>query len=57
MVSVVRAFNIIPASSIASESLFSIAGYVKRKHRSFLASNTLRYTMILRDHDIVNGLV
>ncbi|CAF1266803.1 unnamed protein product [Rotaria sordida] len=57
MAALVRAFNIIPASSVASESLFSIAGYVKRKHRSSLASDTLRHSMVLRDCDIVAGLI
>ncbi|CAF2049764.1 unnamed protein product [Rotaria magnacalcarata] len=57
LAALVRAYNIRPASSVASESLFSIAGYVQRKQRSSLASNTLRYSMVLRDRDILATLV
>lgn len=57
MTSLVRSYNIRPASSVASESLFSIAGYVQRKHRSSLASDTLRYSMILRDRDVLVNLI
>lgn len=57
LAALVRAYNIRPASSVASESLFSVAGYVQRKQRSSLASNTLRYSMVLRDRDILATLV
>ncbi|CAF2093275.1 unnamed protein product, partial [Rotaria magnacalcarata] len=56
LVSIVRSCNIGPASSVASESLFSISGYVQRKQRSSLASDTLRYSMVLRDRDILADL-
>lgn len=57
LAALVRAFNMRPASSVASESLFSVAGYVQRKQRSSLASKTLRYSMVLRDRDILATLV
>ena len=57
MVALVRAFNIRPASSVASESLFSVARYVQRKQRSSLSGNTLHYSMVLRDRNILADLV
>lgn len=56
MASLARSYNIAPASSVASESLFSIAGYVQRKHRSSLAANTLRYSMVLRDRNVLASI-
>jgi hypothetical protein len=41
-------YSIIPATSVASESAFSIAGYIDRKQRSSLSSTTLRYLMLLK---------
>lgn len=38
LASVVRNVNIIPATSVASESAFSLANYVQRKERSSLSS-------------------
>ena len=55
--SLVRAYNVRPATSVASESLFSVAGYVQRKQRSSLAPETLRYSLILRDQAILATLV
>lgn len=55
--SVVRKTNIIPATSVASESAFSIAGYVNRKERSGLSSKNLRYSMLLRDENRINLLL
>lgn len=52
----VRSFNVRPATSVASESLFSVAGYVQRKQRSSLAPETLRYSLILRDQKILSTL-
>ena len=57
LAALVRAYNIRPTASVASESLFSIAGYVQRKHRSSLVSNTLRYSMVLRDRADLAALV
>ncbi|CAF4842072.1 unnamed protein product [Rotaria socialis] len=57
LAALVRAYNIRSVSSVASESLFSIAGYVQRKRRSSLASNTLYYSMVLRDQDILPTLI
>ena len=41
--------NIIPATSVASESIFSIAGYITRKQRSSLSSKSLRQLMVLKE--------
>jgi hypothetical protein len=57
MIDLVRAFNMRPATSVASEGLFSTAGYVQRKHRASLAPKTLKYTMILRDQTILSDLL
>ena len=43
----------IQASSVASESAFSIANYVKRKERSALSAENLRYSMFLREKQII----
>lgn len=45
----VKSYSIIPASSVASESAFSIANYIQRKERSNLSSKMLQYSMILRE--------
>lgn len=46
--SFVRRCSVIPATSIASESAFSIAGYIQRKQRASLSPSTLRYLMLLK---------
>ncbi|CAF4960902.1 unnamed protein product, partial [Rotaria sp. Silwood1] len=48
LTSFVRRYSIIPATSVASESAFSVAGYVQRKQRSSLSPTTLRYLMLLK---------
>lgn len=52
----VRRINAIPSTSVASESLFSVASYLNRKHRSSLSSQTLRYLLVLKDRSIVENL-
>ena len=44
----VKLYNCISATSVSSESAFSIAGYYQRKVRSSLSSTALRHSMILR---------
>lgn len=44
-----RRYCIIAATSVASESAFSVAGYLQRKQRASLAPKTLRSCMLLRD--------
>jgi hypothetical protein len=57
LAALVRSFNIRPASSVPSESLFSVAAYVNRKQRCSLSPDALRYSMILRDADLVSTLL
>ncbi|CAF1506058.1 unnamed protein product [Rotaria magnacalcarata] len=45
----VKKYNCIPATSVPSESAFSIAGYLQRKARSSLSSTALGYSMILSE--------
>ena len=52
----VRRVNIIPATSVASESLFSIASFLNRKQRSSLSSRTLRYLLVLKDRHLIDKL-
>ena len=52
-----KSYNMRPATSVASESLFSIANYVQNKHRSSLAPTTLKYSMVLRDREAIAHLV
>ena len=49
LVSLVRKYCIIQATSVASESIFRIANYVGRKERASLSSRNLRFSMILRE--------
>jgi len=53
----VRSFNIRPMSSVPSESLFSVASYINRKQRSSMSPEAVRYSVILRDADIVKTLL
>jgi len=48
LASYARRYNCIPTTSVASESAFSVAGYVDRKQRSSLSTTTLRYLMLLK---------
>jgi hypothetical protein len=54
--SLMRKDCMIQASSVASESAFSIANYVKRKERSALSAESLRYSMFLREKLIIEKL-
>ena len=47
--SLVRKYCMIQASSVASESAFSIANYIQRKERSSLSAENLRYSIFLRE--------
>ena len=57
LANLVRSFNIRPVTSVASESLFSMAGYVNRKQRCSLSPDMLRYSMLLLDEDVVASLL
>lgn len=48
--------NIIPATSVASESVFSVAGYVARKQRASLSSTSLRELMVLKESHRLDSL-
>ncbi|CAF1428545.1 unnamed protein product [Adineta steineri] len=46
-----KRYNCIPASSVPSESAFSLAGHVHRKARSSLSSTAIRYSMV--PHELI----
>jgi hypothetical protein len=50
----VKQTHIIPATSVASEALFSIASFINRKQRSSLSSRTLRYLLVLKDRHLLD---
>jgi hypothetical protein len=52
----VRRFNICPATSVASESTFSVAGYLQRKQRASLSSSAMRYSIVLKNKTALNKL-
>ena len=49
--SVAKMFCLIPASSVASESAFSVANFIQRKERSGLSACMLRYSLLLIEKD------
>lgn len=51
--SVVRSTNVIPATSVASESLFSVASFLQGKQRSSMSSTTLRYLLVLKNRHVL----
>jgi hypothetical protein len=53
---VAQRVNIIPATSVASESVFSIAGFVARKQRTSLSSKSLRHLMVLKESHRLDAL-
>ncbi len=54
--SLVRKYGMIQASSVASESAFSIANYIQRKERSSLSAENLRYSIFLREMPKIDKL-
>ncbi len=44
----VTKINLLSATSVPAESIFSIAGYVQRKERSRLSSKMLRFLILTR---------
>ena len=48
LVELVHRYCLIPATSVASESAFSISGFIARKQRSSLSSRTLRHLLVLK---------
>lgn len=49
MSAIVRRISIIPASSVPCESMFSVAGYIRRKERCSLSPRTIKYSLVLKD--------
>lgn len=49
LAAIAKRFCAIPASSVASESAFSIANFIQRKERSGLSEETLRSSIMLRE--------
>ncbi|CAF2755436.1 unnamed protein product [Rotaria sp. Silwood2] len=48
LASCARRYNCASTTSVASESAFSVAGYIDRKQRASLSTTTLRYLMLLK---------
>ena len=48
LVYLLHRYCIIPVTSVASESAFSISGYIARKQRLSLSSKTLRHLLVLK---------
>jgi len=48
LITLVYRYCLVPATSVASESAFSIAGFIARKQRSSLSSRTLRHLLVLK---------
>jgi hypothetical protein len=48
--------NVMAATSVPSESSFSVAGYLLRKERARLSPKQLKYSMILRDKPLIEEL-
>jgi hypothetical protein len=53
----VQHFGCVAATSVASESAFSVAGYVKRKNRCSLAATTVKKTMIMKNWQKLESLI
>ena len=53
----VRQISIIPATSVASESVFSHSGYLIRKQRASLGPKTIRHSMMLKYRSMLDKLL
>jgi phenylpropionate dioxygenase-like ring-hydroxylating dioxygenase large terminal subunit len=53
---ITRRYNVIPATSVYSEQLFSVAGAIKHIRRASMSSLTLRSMMILKKKDNIEKL-
>ena len=53
---IAQRINIIAATSVPSESIFSIAGFIARKQRTSLSSSSLRHLMVLKESHRLDGL-
>ena len=54
LASLVRRVNVIPATSVCSEALFSVGNFLQRKQRSSLSSRTLRYLLVLKNRHLLD---
>lgn len=50
-------YNIIPASSVSSETSFSEANYIERKERSRLAPKTLKHSMLAKQIEKITNIL
>ena len=48
MAAVTQRISNVPATSVPSESSFSVAGYIARKQRSSLLPDAIRYSLVLK---------
>ena len=55
--SLVKKYCIISASSVPSESDFSIGNFIQRKERSSLSAEMLKYSILLRETFKIENLV
>jgi hypothetical protein len=57
LANIVRKICTIPATSISSESAFSLSGYLFRKQRTSLSAKSIRQSMILKYQPLLDKLI
>jgi hypothetical protein len=57
LANLVRQICTIPATSVASESVFSHSGYLIRKQRASLGPRTIRHSMMLKYRPMLDKLL
>ena len=50
----VRRPNVIPATSVTNEALFSVANFLHRKQRASFSPKTLRYLLVLKNRHVLD---
>jgi hypothetical protein len=57
LANIVRKICTIPATSVSSESAFSLSGYLFRKQRTSLSAKSIRQSMILKYQPLLDKLI